>query len=226
MNTNNFYNLTLTEFSAAMIVLNIVFVLILQLGIAWVYKKTHRGISYSPSFIFTLIIIGILGAVVMMIVQNNFVGAITLLGAFSLIRFRTILKETRDIAFLFFSLVAGVAVGTGNYSIALISVTLISLIILVLDWYKVGSILGRIGFVLTFNAKNDLDVGFVNAVLKKYSDSFGLLQINTHGVGVDAYVFSVNLRKDVNAAEVVKDIKNSPSIMDVEFITTERSVEY
>lgn len=223
---NNFYNLTSTEFSAAIIIFNIVFALVLQLGITWVYKKTHRGISYSPSFIFTLIIVGIISAVVMMIIQNNFVGAIALLGAFSLIRFRTILKETRDVAFLFFSLAVGVAVGTSNYSIALISTIFISFIILVLDWYKVGSIVGDLGFILTFNAKDDLDMNAINVVLAKFSDSFDLLQVRTHGAEVDAYVFSVTLRKDMAASDVVKSLKSNPSIMDIEFITSERSVEY
>ena len=223
---DNFYNLTSTEFSAAVIIFNTLFALLLQLAIAWVYKRTHRGISYSPSFVFTLIIVGILGAIVMMIVQNNFVGALALLGAFSLIRFRTILKETRDVAFLFFALVAGVAVGTGNYSIALISVVLVSSIILVLDWYKVGSMAGDLGFILNFNAKDDLKTEDISLALAKFSDSFTMLQARTHGTGVDAYVFSVKLRNDSDAPEIVKTLKSNPSIMDVEIITSERSVEY
>ena len=93
---NNLYNLTTTEISPAIVVLNIIFSLILLLGMVWVYKKTHKGLSYSPSFIFTLIIVGILGTVIMMVVQNSLVCAIVLLGAFSMIRFRTILKEKKD----------------------------------------------------------------------------------------------------------------------------------
>ncbi|HLB57672.1 MAG TPA: DUF4956 domain-containing protein, partial [Gammaproteobacteria bacterium] len=127
---NNFYNIAPTELSIAIVVLNIAFSFVLQLGIAWIYKKTHRGLSYAPSFVFTLIIVGTLGTFVMMIIQQNFVGAVALLGAFSLIRFRTILKETRDVAFVFFALAAGVAIGTGNYATGLVSVVLISLIIL------------------------------------------------------------------------------------------------
>jgi len=82
----------------------------------------------------------------MMVVQNNLIGAFALLGAFSLIRFRTILKETRDIAFVFFALVIGVAVGTSNYSIALIGTIFVSIVILLFNKYNIGSIKNGLGF--------------------------------------------------------------------------------
>ncbi|MSU55768.1 MAG: DUF4956 domain-containing protein [Candidatus Taylorbacteria bacterium] len=224
---NNFYNLTVAgELSAAIIVLNILFSLLLQLCVVLVYKRTHRGLSYAPSFVFTLVIVGILGTVIMMIVQQNLIGAVALLGAFSFIRFRTILKETRDVAFLFFALAAGIAVGTNNYSVALISVVLISIIIMVLDRFNFGSISSNAGFILTFNAKDRLDINTVFSVLKKYSDSFGLLQSRTHAPGVDAFVFSVRLRDELQATEVLQALKANPSLLDIELITGDRSVEY
>lgn len=100
----NFYNFTGTEFSSAIVIFNVLLTFALQMAVVWVYKKTHRGISYSQSFLFTLVMIGVLGAVIMMVVQNNLIGAFALLGAFSLIRFRTIVKDTRDVAFVFFAL--------------------------------------------------------------------------------------------------------------------------
>ena len=224
---NSFYNLTTTgELSAAIIVLNILFSLALQLLVVLVYKRTHRGLSYAPSFIFTLVIVGILGTVVMMIIQQNLIGAVGLLGAFSFIRFRTILKETRDVAFLFFALAMGIAVGTGNYAVAIVSIVLVSLIILALDRFKFGSISGNAGFVLTFNAKERLDITTVTSVLKKYSDSFNLLQSRTHAPGVDAFVFSVRLRDELQASEVLHALKSNPSLLDIELITGDRNVEY
>src|SRR3990167_4319281 len=139
-NPLDFYNFTGTEFSAALVVFNLGLSFLLQLVIVWVYKKTHRGLSHSQSFLFTLVIIGVLGTVVMMVVQNNLIGAFALLGAFSLIRFRTIVKETRDVAFIFFALATGVAVGTNNYSVALVATLLISVMIVALSRYGFGLI--------------------------------------------------------------------------------------
>jgi len=223
---NNFYNIAPTELSIAIVVLNIAFSFVLQLGIAWIYKKTHRGLSYAPSFVFTLIIVGTLGTFVMMIIQQNFVGAVALLGAFSLIRFRTILKETRDVAFVFFALAAGVAIGTGNYATGLVSVVLISLIILVLDWYNIGSITKSTGFILTFNANENFDINAAKSVLARSSNAFNLLQIRAHGVGIETYIFSLKLKDALQATEIVKTLKRDPSILDVELITGEHSVEY
>jgi uncharacterized MnhB-related membrane protein len=100
----NYYNLLPTELSAAVIIINLLITLLLEVAIVYIYRKTRHGLSYSESFVFTLIMIGVLGCSIMMIVQNNIVGAFALLGAFSLIRFRTILKESSDIAFVLFSL--------------------------------------------------------------------------------------------------------------------------
>ncbi len=223
---NNLYNSITAEISPVTIVLNIIFSLILLLGMVWVYKKTHKGLSYSPSFIFTLVIVGILGTVIMMVVQNSLVGAIVLLGAFSMIRFRTILKETRDIAFVFFALVIGISVGTNNYAIVLIATVMISLIILLLDRYNVGSLVGGLGMILTFNAKNDFDIGAVKTALLQYSDSFELLQVRTAGVDINSYAFSIKPKKDLDSVQIIKILKNHPAITDIEIITGEHGVEY
>jgi|SRR3989344_7099011 len=223
---NNFYNLTLTETSAALVVFSIILSFLLQLVIVFIYKKTHKGLSYSPSFVFTLVLIGVIGTTVMMVVQNNLVGAFALLGAFSIIRFRTILKETRDIAFVFFALVIGISVGTANYVIAILATALISVIILVLEKYNIGGMKNRLGFILTFNAGDTINMEIVKDTLTKHSYAFKLLQTRTYGVGVNSYVFSLQLENDLKSAEVVNTIKKLAAVSDVELVTGEHSVEY
>jgi hypothetical protein len=223
---NNFYNFTQTEFSAAIVLLNIGLSLALQLLIIYIYKRTHQGLSYSSSLVFTLAIVGVLATVVMMVVQNNLVGAFGLLGAFSLIRFRTILKETRDIAFVFFALVTGIAIGTNNYAIALISTVLLSLIILLFYRFNIGRISSGHGVVLTFNAKDGFDINSIKSVLSKYSQSFEMLQTRTQGVGIDSYVFSLNLKDNLESVKVVGELKKNNFISEIEIITGEHSVEY
>lgn len=222
----NFYNLTLTETSIVLVVFGILFSFLLQLGIVFAYKYTHKGLSYSPSFIFTIVLIGVIGTVVMMVVQNNLVGAFALLGAFSLIRFRTILKETRDLAFVFFALVVGIAVGTGHYTIALVSMVLISLIILFMDRYNIGGMKSNLGFILTLNATDSLDLSIVRSLFSTYTHTFELIQTRTYGVGINSYVFSMNLKDSMDAAAVINALKKIPLISDVEMITGEHSVEY
>lgn len=223
---NNFYNLTATELSSAVIVFNIFLSFLLQLVIIFIYKKIQRGLSYSPSFIFTMLLIGVLGTVVMMVVQHNLVGAFALLGAFSLIRFRTILKETRDIAFVFFSLAIGVAVGTSNYPIALIATAMLSVIILLAHRFNIGTIDSGLGLILTFNAHDEVDIKDIKAAILGQARSLELLQTRSYGVDLTTYVFSVRLNADTDGAAIVKLLKNKDGIKDIELITGEHTVEY
>ncbi|PIQ69043.1 MAG: hypothetical protein COV91_00955 [Candidatus Taylorbacteria bacterium CG11_big_fil_rev_8_21_14_0_20_46_11] len=222
----NFYNLTQTEISSAVIVFNLLFSLILLLVVVYVYKKTHQGLSYSPSFVFTLVIVGILGSVIMMVVQNNLFGAFALLGAFSLIRFRTILKETRDIAFVLFALVIGVSVGTNNYSIALISTVVVSLVIILLTRFHIGSRGNMAGFVLTFTAKSNIEIGAIRKILTTEVESFDFLQARSYGDSSHIYAFSVTMKDSLDATRLIEELNKHESITDTAVITGEQTVEY
>ena len=76
---------------------------IISLVIVFVYRKTHKGLSYSQSFVITLIFVTLVATVAMMVIGNNVARAFGLLGAFSIIRFRTVVKESKDISFIFFA---------------------------------------------------------------------------------------------------------------------------
>ena len=223
----NFYNFTGTEFSAAIVVFNLLYSFVLQLAVVWVYKKTHRGLSHSQSFLFTMVIIGVLGTVVMMVVQNNLIGAFALLGAFSLIRFRTIVKETRDVAFIFFALAIGVAVGTNNYSVALISTALISAMILALSRYGFGLITKEsiAGYVLTLES----GTGFSMAALESALAAYGTVEVlhakHKQGEG-GHYAFSVHFKEPSNLHDLSAKLAGFPGVLRFEFITSRHTVEY
>ena len=97
----NFQDLT-GEFSVLDVVLVMVLGFALSAFIGWIYKITHRGTSYTQSFVFTLVLNGMVVAMVMMIVGSNIARAFSLVGALSIIRFRNAVKETRDVGFIFY----------------------------------------------------------------------------------------------------------------------------
>jgi uncharacterized membrane protein YhiD involved in acid resistance len=224
----NFYNLTVTEISAALIVFNILLSFVLQLTIVWVYKKTHQGLSYSESFLFTLVMIGVLGTVIMMVVQGNLIGAFALLGAFSLIRFRTIVKETRDVAFVFFALSTGVAVGTNNYSIALISTFAISLIVFVMWKYGWGvrSDKNDLGYVLTMNTSGELNIDSLKNTIMESSSLYELLHAKYREGQGGHYAFSVHFDDNSELHVLEGKLKKLDNVKSLEFITSKHSVEY
>ena len=84
------------------IIINLILSFILGLIISLVYKKTHKGLSYSQSFMITNIFIAVIVCMVIMIIGNNLARAFALVGALSIIRFRTVIKDTNDIAYIFY----------------------------------------------------------------------------------------------------------------------------
>ena len=222
---DTFYNLAPTEFSAAVIAQNLILCFLLELVIVYIYKKTHQGLSYSSSFVFTFVLVGVVGAVVMMVVQHNLARAFGLLGAFSLIRFRTILKETRDIAFLFFALAIGIAVGTNNYAIALISTALITPAIWLFYRFDVGQIRNRLGHILTFSVPGAYKVDDIRTLLKEYTESTELLQARVHGE-LTRYVFAIQPKESTDPAHLVGALRENKYITDLELLSEEGGVEY
>lgn len=222
----NIYNNSLTELSSLIIIINILITFVLALMIVWVYQKTHRGISYSQSFVMAMVMLGILAAIAMMILSNNLVRALGVLGIFALIRFRTILKDTKDIAYLFFVLAIGMAIGTNNYVIGFIGTILLLAIILILNKYNFGSFI-REGFLLTFIA----DKGFIPDSYKKtFSDNLSsnkLLQIKTLPDGEQEYYFSIRFKNsETGPGNLINQLKSLVGVKMVELITGKDATEY
>src|SRR5262249_30790368 len=93
---------------------------ILGCVIGGVYRLTHRGESpVAPSFVATLVLLCIIIAMVTQVVGDRLGRAFTLVGALSIVRFRTVVEDTRDTAFVIFAVVVGMACGLGNLVVAL-----------------------------------------------------------------------------------------------------------
>ncbi len=92
--------------------------LVLSLLIGWVYRSTHRGVSYSQTYVHTLVMFSVVVAFVMLIIGSNIARAFTLVGALSIVRFRHAVKEPRDIGFVFTAMAVGMACGTRFYALA------------------------------------------------------------------------------------------------------------
>ena len=114
----NFSNITPVEFFDLIIIL--FWSILLSWLVAVTYRGTHRGVSYSQNFTQTLVLLGLIVSVVMLIVGTDIARAFTLVGALSIVRFRNALKETRDIGFIFFTMVVGMGVGTRFYLLIII----------------------------------------------------------------------------------------------------------
>ena len=96
--------------------------------IAWTYMWTHTGLSYSQMFTSSLLVQPVIVAVVMLLMAGNILVAIGVLSIFAMIRFRNVLKDTRDTTYILWGIVEGVAVGNQRFGIAVLGAVVISLI--------------------------------------------------------------------------------------------------
>ena len=110
-----------TEIDLMDVTLVIFWSILLSTIIAITYRGTHRGVSYSQTFTQNLVLLGMIVSVVMLIIGTNIARAFTLLGALSIVRFRNAVKDSRDVGFIFFVMVVGMACGTKFYPIAMIT---------------------------------------------------------------------------------------------------------
>jgi len=109
-------------FTFSDIALSMVITTLLTFVLAHVYRQTHRGTSYSQSFLATMFLMAVTTSVVMMIIGTNIARAFSLVGALSIIRFRTAVKDSRDTGYLFAAMIVGMGCGTQFY-LASISMT-------------------------------------------------------------------------------------------------------
>ena len=116
--------------------LRLLLAFILSVFIVNIYRWTHAGIP-QKSFTDTLIILCMLISVVMVIIGDSIARAFSLVGALSIIRFRTAIQDPRDIGFVFYALAVGMGIGAGNPSVAILATFLIGLIILgIYHWHE------------------------------------------------------------------------------------------
>jgi uncharacterized membrane protein YhiD involved in acid resistance len=111
---------------------------VLCLVIAYFYRQSHRGLSYSVSFVHAMIIMGVTVSVIMLIIGSNIARAFTLVGALSIIRFRNPVKDSRDVAFIFVTMAVGMAVGTGFYLTAVAFTFFASFMAYALTRFEIG----------------------------------------------------------------------------------------
>lgn len=154
---------------------------ILALVIGWAYRTTHKGVSYSQTYVHTLIMFSVVVAFVMLIIGSNIARAFTLVGALSIVRFRHAVKEPRDIGFVFTSMTIGMACGTRFYSLAIFATLAIVAVVLVLFKMNLfAKVLRERILIVRVSVGTDIKQVF-GAVFREYLEEFQLISMETVG---------------------------------------------
>ncbi len=152
------------------------------LFICEVYKKTYRGVMYSRSFGITLLALSMLTTLAIMTVTSNVVLSLGMVGALSIVRFRTAIKEPMDIAFLFWSIVVGIMLGAGMIPLAVFSSVIFGVIMLCLANRKGAA---EDVYILVLQCADDEAERLASKILEQSVKQFSLTSKTVSAGGIE-----------------------------------------
>lgn len=199
---------SVTGFSLSEVLLAMLFAVIVGLFIFWVYKKTFTGILYSSGFALTLIGLTLVTTLVIIAVTSNVVLSLGMVGALSIVRFRTAIKEPMEIVFLFWSIAVGIVIGAGMIPLAVLGSVIIGIILLIFANRKNV----ENAYILVLNCENEEAENTVAELLKNTVKKY---RIKSKTVNADGIELTTELKiKDdkmafVNQMNKITGVKNA-----------------
>ncbi len=208
------------------VLLNLSLAFILGVILAYVYRGTHKGLSYSQSFTLTIVFVTVIVSAVMMVIGGSVARAFALVGALSIVRFRTVVKDTKDTTYIFAGLASGMAAGTMLYFLALATTVFFCAVALALHHVNFGA-LYKSEFILRFM----FDQKFSSASYLEKIQEFGLrsnlLHIEPSGDGKFlSLTYDVSLRDGVTAAQFAREFGMVEGASQVTLIASKNDVDF
>ena len=172
---------SVTEFSAVDTLIGMLFALVIGLFIFVIYKKTFNGIMYSTGFAMTLVGLSLVTTLVIMAVTSNVVLSLGMVGALSIVRFRTAIKEPMEIVFLFWALAVGIVIGAGMIPLAVIGSAIIGVILVLFANRK----LHRTPYILIISCENETAEENAMNIIEKSVEKFLVKSKTVNGSGIE-----------------------------------------
>jgi len=214
-------------FTPQNILLSLLLAFVLGQIVAWVYYFTHSGLSYSKSFVQSLILISVVVAMVMGVIGNNIITAFGLMGALAIIRFRNVVKDTRDIVFIFCALVIGMAAGSQRFAIAVMGTLLLSAIAIYLYLTSFGTHQPHNGFLRFTSQKHIGPDHPIPTILKRFCGNFTLISAQDSGFGssVVEYAYQVMVKNANKNEQMLSELEELEGVGNVSLTMQERLLE-
>jgi hypothetical protein len=199
----------------------LVIALILGLVVAWVYRHTRSGSEFTSTFPPTLVLLAILIAMVTQVIGDSVARAFSLVGALSIVRFRTVVRDTQDTAFVIFAVVIGMAVGARDPWVAVIGIVVVGGAAFLMRSKPSATPSSSIRpFVLRVRVALGQDLnGEIATEIDAFVSDRQLISVATakQGMALDAS-YAVRFRKDKNAEDLVKALNRLEGVQTVELV--------
>ncbi|MBO4902739.1 MAG: DUF4956 domain-containing protein [Lachnospiraceae bacterium] len=199
---------SVTEFSPVDTLIGMLFALVIGLFIFVIYKKTFSGIMYSTGFAMTLVGLSLVTTLVIMAVTSNVVLSLGMVGALSIVRFRTAIKEPMEIVFLFWSLAVGIVIGAGMIPLAVIGSVIIGVILVLFSNRKWS----HTPYILIVNCVDEQAEESAQNLISRATDKFLVKSktVNAGGIELTAEIRVKNGATDfVNRVNEIGGVTNA-----------------
>ena len=170
-----------TEFSLLDTCIGLAVALLVGLFIFMIYKKTLTGVLYSDGFALTLVGLSLVTTLVIMAVTSNVVLSLGMVGALSIVRFRTAIKEPVEIVFLFWSLAVGIVIGAGMIPLAIIGSVIIGVILLLFANRKIR----KQPYILVVSCKDEAAEQRITEILAKAVEYYTVKSKTVNAAGIE-----------------------------------------
>lgn len=208
-----------TNISTSQIILTLGFTCIIALYIFAVYRLVTRKTFYNKNFNISLAALSLITAIVILTVQANIVISLGMVGALSIVRFRTAIKDPMDLVFLFWSISVGIACGASMMEIAVIGSLLLTIIIFILDRLPVA----KAANILVVNASGDASLmNEINEIVKTNSKYFKVKSRNLSDSALDVVIELWGAKDE----ELITSLKASEKVHSVSLMAHDGEVTF
>lgn len=152
------------------------------------YMLSHKGTIYSKKFGVTLVALTVMTGTVMTVIGNNIALSLGMVGALSIVRFRTALKDSRDTVYVFWTIIVGICCGVGDYVVAAIGSTAVFLVFLLF-----GSVRSDTRMLLVIRAERGLGDN-IESLVFRYFNRGAVLRVKNTGGGKVEYIYEMSRR--------------------------------
>jgi hypothetical protein len=188
-------------------------------AVSWIYCRTRKAEPIAPSFPTTLVLLSVLIAMVTQVIGDNVARAFSLVGALSIVRFRTVVRDTQDTAYVIFAVVVGMAIGAKNPWVAIIGLGVVGVAALIMMFLRSGPEAGEDPeYVLSLRVGLGEDLNkLLNGPCDPHISDRKLLSMGTGKQGIAlTVIYQVRLRAGGSADELVRTLNRTEGVQSVQ----------
>ena len=224
----DFGNLELSSTSLSQFLIGFIVTIFLSLLLRLIYIKYSDSVSNKLLIANIFPLFGVSIFLIVITIKSSIVLSLGLVGALSIIRFRTVIKDTKDTAFVFLALAAGMAAGTTSHFLAIAGTLVTSIVAYILYTTNYGSIYSS-EFILRFrlNQSQSSDQPDYIKVLEEYAQTSNLLHIEPSGDSLTSRLtFDVMMKKDKTPEDMSSELSKLDEVSELIIVASEHDIDY